>query len=286
MGNETAKKKASKVAVDNGGPKKLPKITILYEDADCLVIDKPAGIMVHGDGRAKGPFVTDWIMEHFPLTEKVGDPMNGVDGEPQNRAGIVHRLDRDTTGVLLIAKTAAGHASLKKQFQERTIKKKYVAFVWGQMKEEFGTIDRPIGRSSTDFRKWSAQRGTRGETREAETYWTLLGKGQWKGGVDGMEDKFSFVEAEPKTGRTHQIRVHMLAIQHPVVGDALYAENRPMALGFERLALHSRAIEFDTLEGKRVKVESPLPADFVRACKELGVSVDMVGDQGRSNRGK
>ena len=162
---------------EKGKEGSIPEIPILFEDESCAVIDKPAGIMVHGDGRAKGPFLADWILAKFPQTEKVGESMRDLEGEEINRAGIVHRLDKETSGALIIAKTQEGYESLKKQFQDRTISKKYLSFLWGELKEEFGTINRPIGRSSGDFRKWSAQRGTRGETREAETYWTRLGNG-------------------------------------------------------------------------------------------------------------
>lgn len=254
--------------------KNLEEIEILYEDADCLAVNKPAGLMVHSDGRNPGPFLTDWVLEKFPQAQNVGDPMTASDGSPVNRSGIVHRLDRDTSGVLLVAKTPKGHACLKKQFQERTIHKKYLAFVWGDLKEEFGTIDKPIGRSVNDFRKWSAGRGKKGETREAETYWTKMASG--KSLVDSeqgkKEEKFTLVEAQPKTGRTHQIRVHFLAIQHPVVGDTLYAETKPPALEFKRLALHSWLVEFINPAGRRIKVTAPLPTDFKRACLEIGVS--------------
>jgi 23S rRNA pseudouridine1911/1915/1917 synthase len=262
---------------------KIPKIDILFEDADIVAINKPAGIMVHPDGRAKGPFITDWVLEHYPRTAKVGEPARALDGTEILRPGIVHRLDRETSGVLLIAKTAKGHAALKKQFQDRTIKKKYVAFVWGDLKEEFGTITRPIGRSGSDFRRYSASRGSRGAEREAETYWTKLAtvvvpmKLTASSGrnMDATESKqwFTLMEAEPRTGRTHQIRVHFSAIQHPVVGDTLYAPNRTMMLGFERTALHARSIEFDTVKGERVKIVAPLPKDFKTACKEIGIEI-------------
>ncbi|MBU6427346.1 RluA family pseudouridine synthase [Patescibacteria group bacterium] len=257
----------------------LGKIEILYEDPDIAAVNKPAGLMVHPDGRAKEPFLTDWIADKFPGIKEVGESIHGPDGSVIERPGIVHRLDRDTSGVILIAKTSAGHACLKKQFQARTIKKKYIAFVWGELKDSFGTIDRPIGRSSSDFRKWSAQRGARGEMREAVTYWekikdlqfavstqdgtAVCGQGRRQAyDQNNKEEKFTLVEVEPKTGRTHQIRVHFAAIQHPVVGDALYAPNRPTTLGFDRVALHAKSVEFDDCQGKRVKVEAPLPEDF------------------------
>ncbi len=172
-----------------------------------------------------------------------------------------------------MAKTAAGHALLKEQFQARTVVKKYLAFVWGQLAEEFGTITRPIGRSSKDFTKWSAQRGMRGELREAETYWTRLWTGKAEVMGEGDEpmklEKFSLIEAEPKTGRTHQIRVHFLAIHHPVVCDRLYAPKKPAALGFQRMALFARSIEFRNAAGKRVAVKAPMPADFQAALQKV-----------------
>jgi len=222
--------------------------------------------MVHPDGRSGGPYLTDWVRTHYPDAENVGETITALDGTTITRPGIVHRLDRETSGALIIAKTAEAHAHLKKQFQDRTVIKKYLAFVWGEMEEEFGTINRPIGRSSGDFRKWSAQRGARGEVREAETYWTRVFTKKMESG-----QKFTLLQAEPKTGRTHQIRVHFMAIQHPIVGDRLYAPKRPMALGFDRAALHSRSVEFETMEGKRVTILAPFPQDFVIAAKELGV---------------
>ncbi len=259
---------------------KVPEIEVLYEDDNCLVVSKPAGLMVHSDGRNDGPFLTDWITNKFPNITGVGEPGRTEKGEDINRSGIVHRLDRETSGALIVAKTQEGYLSLKNQFQERTILKKYLAFVWGDIKEDFGTINRPIGRSGNDFRKWSAQRGTRGEIREAETYWTRLWTGisptfekdiAGKNVREGIANKFSLLEAEPKTGRTHQIRVHFNAINHPVVGDNLYAPKRPFVLGFDRLALHSRVLEFDSLEGKRIKIQAPLPKDFENAVKDLGI---------------
>lgn len=242
-------------------------IQILYEDEHILAVNKPAGLMVHGDGRAKGPFLADWIADNYPEAKNVGEPARTADGEEIMRGGIVHRLDRETSGVLLVAKTQIGFDCLKRQFQDRTVKKKYLAYVWGDMNEDFGTINRPIGRSSSDFRKWSAQRGARGELREAETYWSKLKT--FTSPVPDMakDPTFTLVEVEPKTGRTHQIRVHFAAVQHPVVGDKLYAEKKPFALGFTRTALHSRQIEFQNCGAKSVKVEAPLPEDFERAAK-------------------
>ena len=249
--------------------KSYPNIKILYEDRDIVAIDKPAGLMVHDDGHREGPFLTDWIISKYPEVLTVGEPARASNGKDIARPGIVHRLDRETSGVMLIVKTLAGHTHIKEQFQAHTILKRYLAFCWGQLKQEFGTINRPIGRSVSDFRKWSSQRGARGELKMAETYLTRL----WTGisPVDG--EHFSYLEAQPKTGRTHQIRVHFNALNHPIIGDRLYAPKRPMALGFERIALHSHQIDFENLAGKRIFIEASLPQDFVRACKELGIGV-------------
>ena len=263
--------------------KKLPTIGILYEDTHILAINKPAGLMVHPDGRSAGPFLTDWLVKKYPRIKNVGESMLTPAGEQIIRPGIVHRLDRETSGVMLVAKTAKGHACLKEQFKARTITKKYLAFVWGEFTEDFGTINRPIGRSGSDFRKWSAQRGSRGIPRKAETYWSLVktfranvkydeASGEQEAGTN-KDEKFTLIEAEPKTGRTHQIRVHFLAIHHPVVGDMLYAEKRPYALGFKRTALHAKHIEFDNVAGEHIKLDGPLPEDFERACKEAGARV-------------
>jgi len=236
--------------------------------------------MVHSDAKNEGPFLADWFLAKYPQSTNVGDPMQDEEGLAVNRSGIVHRLDRETSGVILLAKTASGHASLKKQFQDRTIRKKYLALVWGDMQEDFGTIDRAIGRSGKNFRKWSTGRGLRGEVRDAETYWTRLAtkslnEEQAKNILANVPADFgrtfSLVQAEPKTGRTHQIRVHLEAIGRPVVGDTLYAPKRPLVLGFERLALHSWSIEFADLAGKRVVVSAPIPQDFQGACEMLGV---------------
>ncbi len=236
-------------------------IKILYEDKDILAIDKPAGLVVHPDGKSKGPFLTDWILENYPKTEKVGESVETKQYGLIKRPGIVHRLDRETSGTMLIAKTKKGYESLKKQFQDRLVSKKYLTFVYGEIKDQFGIINRPIGRSPKDFRRWSATRGARGEKREAETWYELI---KYRSG-------YSFLEIEPKTGRTHQIRVHFKAINHPIVSDSLYASEKPKALGFERTALHAYSLKFKNCLNKEILVKSPIPADFVNAIEELGI---------------
>ena len=159
----------------------------------------------------------------------------------------------------MIAKNQKSFESLKSQFQEHQIEKTYHAFVYGEMKNKEGVIERPIGRSNKDFRMWSAQRGARGELRDAVTHYKVLNKGLG----------YSFIEVKPKTGRTHQIRVHFKAISYPLVADKMYAPKTENKLGFKRLALHSLEVSFKGLKGKKQTVSAPYPNDFKKAIKVL-----------------
>lgn len=234
-------------------------VSVVYEDDSVVVINKPAGLVVHPDGKTKEPTLVDWVLENYPDIAQVGEPLVLTDGTTIKRPGIVHRLDRETSGALIIAKNQQAFLHLKKQFQEREIRKIYNAFVWGGMKESDGVIDRPIGKSKKDFRLWSAQRGARGELRQAVTRFRVLKK----------NSEFSFVEVSPETGRTHQIRVHFKAISHPVVCDRLYAPKRECALGFDRLALHALSLTFVSPESGSITAAVALPADFERALSAL-----------------
>jgi len=241
------------------------KIPILYEDKDVVVINKPAGLVVHPDGKTKEKTLVDWIIKNYPRAKNVGEPTVLSDGTKILRSGIVHRIDRDTSGVLIIAKNKKSYEFLKQQFQDRKVHKVYNAFIYGNLNEERGMIDRPIGRSTTDFRKWSAQRNVRGEMREAVTYFKVLAR----------KDGFSFVEAMPKTGRTHQIRVHFKAINYPIVHDDLYATKffleQENQLGFKRMALHARELEIEIPSGKTIKVVAPYPEDFEKVVADFGL---------------
>lgn len=233
--------------------------TIIYEDDEILVINKPSGLVVHGDGRTEEYSVSDWVIKNYSDLKEVGEPWENQKGEIIPRPGIVHRLDRDTSGVMVVAKTQESFEFLKEQFQERTIKKTYHTFVYDSFKEEEGDIDRPIGKSKTDFRMWSAQPGSRGVQREAHTAWEVLGR------IEKNNKKYTYLELTPTTGRTHQLRVHLKAIHHPIVCDKLYAPKRGCALGFKRLALHASTI---TIPGKDT-FEAPYPEDFTAALKEI-----------------
>ncbi len=236
-----------------------PDIKILYEDRHVLALDKPAGIMVHADGRTEEKTVCDWIRTHRLEIEGVGEKTILQSGQEIDRPGIVHRLDRETSGVLLVAKNADCYSHLKKSFQKGEVQKTYNVFVYGWLKQESGQIDRSIGRSRSDFRKRSAERGARGKMRQALTDYKILSLGK------AGEEKISFLEVFPRTGRTHQIRVHLKAINHPVVCDSLYSPKRNCLLGFSRLALHAGRIKFLDLSGKEKDIESPLPDDFLLA---------------------
>jgi 23S rRNA pseudouridine1911/1915/1917 synthase len=238
---------------------------ILYEDDDILAINKPAGLVVHSDARTDEPSVAEWMAEKYPESKNVGEPLELKDGRVIARPGIVHRIDRETSGLLLLAKTESGFGKLKKQFQDRTIDKVYRLFVHGIVKEDHGSIRLPIGRSTSDFRKWSAERGARGDKREALTYFKVLKRNQ--------DPEVTFVEAKPKTGRTHQIRVHFKALHHPVVADSLYVPKKSTLLGFSRLALHAYSATFKNLVGKEVTVIAPYPEDFKRAIASIGYNV-------------
>lgn len=262
------------------------KIDILYEDKDLMVLDKPAGIAVHGDGKnKKEKTLADWILENYPKLEKIGEPMEvEYKGEKIkiSRPGIVHRLDKETTGALLVAKNPKTFLSLKEQFQKHKVKKSYRAFVYGFVTDpkaslatgKKGIINAPIGRSPNDIRAYTAGRGAKDPVREAITEYIILKKfSDTKDEEDRkkQEHQFTYIEAYPKTGRTHQIRVHMRYINHPVVSDPIYKGSKEKALGMNRLALHAHSITFTLQNGEQKTVESPLPVDFKKVIKSYSL---------------
>ncbi|GMQ95173.1 MAG: hypothetical protein BMS9Abin13_285 [Patescibacteria group bacterium] len=249
-------------------------ISVIYEDKDILAINKPSGTIVHSDGKTKEYTVADWILKTYPALRNVGESFALPDGLVVPKPGIVHRLDRDTSGVLLIAKNQKTFLFLKQQFQEREVKKTYRAFVYGIIKEDRGVIDKPIGKSRKDFRQWSAERTARGMLREAVTEYKVLSRFPSQTSRHSASNSLgsggvSYVEIYPKTGRTHQIRVHFKAIGYPVVCDRLYAPKRECALGFERVALHAFGVEFLSPAGVRMNLEVSLPDDFKKALHIL-----------------
>lgn len=236
-------------------------IEIIYEDKDMLVLNKPAGLVVHSDGKSKEPTLADWVRERYPGTEGIGEPLVLADGRVIDRPGIVHRLDRETSGAIAIAKNKEAYESLKAQFQNRKTKKVYHAFVYGRPSKDKGTIDAPIGRSKSDFRKRATKEHARGEIREALTEYKVIRGGK----------KATLIEARPKTGRTHQLRVHLHSIKHPIVRDSLYAPRRERLLGFERLALHAYSLAFTALDGTPIEARAEYPDDFQNALGLIDV---------------
>jgi 23S rRNA pseudouridine1911/1915/1917 synthase len=235
-------------------------IEVVFENRDFLVVNKPPGLIVHSDGRSDELTLVDWVLEKYPEISGVGEDIEIKEGNKIIRPGIVHRLDKETSGVLVIAKNNKSFNYLKNLFKERLVEKTYLCFVYGQMKEDKGKIERQIGRSRKDFRLFSAQRGAVGKLRGAVTdYEVLL-----------SNERASFVKVKPKTGRTHQIRVHFKAINYPIVCDFMYAPKQKCILGFSRLALHSSCISFVTENGKKMSFSTLLPKDFIVALDTLG----------------
>ena len=228
-------------------------LSIIYQDKEIIAVNKPAGIATHKGVAEKGDTLADWLVEKFPEMKKVGD-------ELELRPGIVHRLDKDTSGVLVAAKNQKAFEFLKNQFQNREVVKKYLALVEGNLKTDKGVIDLPIGRSQSDFRKKLASEKAKGELREATTEYKVLEK----------FSEYTLVEAYPKTGRTHQIRVHLKAIGHPVVCDSLYGGKRMTCpLGLKRHFLHANFLEFTSPSGVRLKLEADLPEDLAEVLGRL-----------------
>ncbi len=242
------------------------ELPILYEDAEVLVVNKPAGLIVHSDGRTDEPSVAEWVLAHYPELAGVGEPWTSPQGEVIARPGIVHRLDRDTSGALILAKTQEGYAFLKQQFQERSTEKIYRAFVYGHTKAQQGSIEAEIVRIRATPPRWGvAREGEEKKHRSAVTEWRTLSRG-----IDpATGEKVTYLGVQPKTGRTHQIRVHLKHINHPVVCDPLYAKGRPCLLGFSRTALHALSLTLNLPSGERRTFAAPLPEDFTKACRHF-----------------
>lgn len=226
-------------------------LTIVYEDDDCLVIDKPAGMVVHpAAGHPTGTLVNA-ILGHAPDLEGVGN---------EQRPGIVHRLDRDTSGLIIVAKNDRAHRHLQKQFKDRLAHKVYLALVYGKPPTPTGQIEAPIGRDLKNRQRMAVTPADHG--REAVTVYRTLESFRL----------FTLLEAEPKTGRTHQIRVHLTFLACPLVGDTLYATPRSVNVslpGLHRQFLHSTRLTLTLPSGVLRTFESPLPADLEEALRYL-----------------
>ncbi len=238
--------------------------SIIAETDELLVINKPAGLIVHSDGRTQEPSVADWILENYPELASVGEPWKSPQGERVLLPGIMHRLDRTTSGVMLIAKTPESYVYLKNEFKERRIEKTYRAFVYGHMEKKDGTIVAEIMRSKEVPKRWYAKPTSERDIRAAITEWRLL---------ERLEDPHtrefvSYIEIRPRTGRTHQIRVHLASIGHPIVADHLYTLDKAPILGFTRPALHAYSISL-VIGGNKETFTAPPPADFQSATLRI-----------------
>jgi len=241
-------------------------IEVIYEDNDVAVINKPAGLVVHADGKREQNTVRDWFVENYPGSIGVGEePITTREGVEIHRDGIVHRLDKDTSGAMILCKTQEAYNHMKLQFQERTVQKTYTAIVYGSPSFDTKIVSQPIGRSKT-FAKWSAiPKAVRGTLRDAITHVRVVERGE----------NFSLVEAKPKTGRTHQIRVHLQYLNYPIVADFLYAgkrfhpEDEATTLGMKRQALHAAKISFLLVSGEESTVEAPLSEDIKQALVHI-----------------
>lgn len=238
----------------------------IFQNNHYLIVNKPAGLIVHSDGRTEEPTLVDWLLEQYPDIAQVGESWEDDAGALIPRPGIVHRLDRDTSGVMVIAKTQEMFEALKEQFKNHQVQKEYLAYTYGHLKNDTGVIDAPIGKSRSNFRMWSASRGARGQMREAITEYQVLDRFE-----DAKKHQYSYVIFRPQTGRTHQIRVHAKYLNHPLVADTLYAGKnmRKGSLGFERQALHAHTLCFKDLQGQEVSYMAPPPQDFQDVCNRF-----------------
>lgn len=229
-------------------------INVVYEDEDLIVVDKPAGMVVHpAPGNYSGTLVN-------ALLYHCGDQLSSINGVI--RPGIVHRIDKDTSGLLMAAKNDRAHLGLARQLEEHSINRRYRAIVYNNIKEDEGTVDEPIGRDPRNrLRNAVIKDGMPGfeSARNAVTHYKVLER----------FGKFTLVEAKLETGRTHQIRVHMAYIKHPLLGDELYgpAKNKE---GAKRQMLHAGVLGFvHPVKGEYMEFESPLPEDFRKVLSRL-----------------
>ena len=224
-------------------------LDIAYEDESVIVVNKPRGLVVHpAPGHPDGTLVN-------ALLYHCGDTLSGIGGE--KRPGIVHRIDKDTSGLLIVAKNDFAHRALSAQLSDRTLSREYHAVVHGGFKDDSGIVNKPIGRHPVDRKRMAV---TDKNTREAVTHWSVISR--YKG--------YTHVLCSLETGRTHQIRVHMQSIGHPLLGDAVYGASSPEK-GLEGQCLHAGKLKFvHPVSGEKIIVEAPLPEYFLSVLSKLG----------------
>lgn len=222
-------------------------VEVVYEDKDIIVVNKPKGMVVHpANGNPDGTLVN-------AILAMCKDSLSGIGGEI--RPGIVHRLDKDTSGLLIIAKNDEAHVKMSKQIQDRLVTKKYIALVKGVVKDDEATIDMPIARSKVDRKKMAVDK----DGKQAVTHFKVIKRYK----------RYTLLEIKIDTGRTHQIRVHMAKIGYPVVGDMVYSNGRN-EFGVEGQMLHAKSLEFShPITGKKMHLEAPLPEYFTKVLEEL-----------------
>ena len=225
-------------------------LTIVHEDSDLIVVDKPAGLVVHPAAGHAGGTLVNAVLAHAP-------DLRGVGGE--TRPGIVHRLDKDTSGLIVVAKHDASHRDLQRQFKARTVRKAYLALVEGRLQPAEGIIDAPIARDRLHRKRMAVAM----DGREARTPYRLIRIGH------AGDKTYSLVEAYPETGRTHQIRVHFAWMGHPLVGDTVYGRKKP-TLPISRHFLHAARLTLRLpSSGEERTFESKLPEDLARVLDAL-----------------
>ena len=228
-------------------PQDIP-LDVVYEDGDVIVVNKPVGMVVHpAPGHPDGTLVN-------ALLYHCGNTLSGINGEL--RPGIVHRIDRDTSGLIIAAKNDKAHLALAEQLQDHSLARVYEAVAVGSFREDSGTVDAPIGRHPVDRKKMAIDRQ---HGRPAVTHWAVLGR--YPG--------YTHLECRLETGRTHQIRVHMASIGHPLLGDTVYGAKKPWP-GLAGQCLHARRLKFiHPSTGQPVELECPLPDWFERVLRQI-----------------
>lgn len=236
---------------------------ILYEDADVIVLEKPASLLVHETSRKEPHTLVAWLLKKYPEIENIG--------EEKYRAGIVHRLDKDVSGIMVVAKTQEMYEYLKKQFKKRSITKEYTALVYGAPLQHSGKINLPIGRNPKGkfvAHPRSQKKKLLSKDRNAVTHYT----------VRERIKNFSIFKIQILTGRTHQIRAHLAYLGHPIVGDKEYGPKKAFhklfskkikVISAPRIMLHSHKLEFKNREGNIKKFESPLPKEFKKFIEKI-----------------